>query len=178
MVQLYDHRNEPIDMAALREQRGGATVSGVRSVFPSLPSRIPRPEIMASILREAETPGDGSTERYVDLAEIMLERDPHFMGVMQTRQRGISQLPIAVEPASDAAADVHDAELVDTFFKREDVEDELFDILDSIVKGYSVTEIILGDLRAPVDARAAGVPASALVRVRSGDRQARAAARR
>ena len=142
MVQLYDHRDEPIDMDALREERGGATVSGVRSVFPSIPSRIPRPEIMAAILREAETPGDGSSERYVDLAELMLERDLHFMGVMQTRQRGVSQLPLTVEPASDAAADVRDAELVDEFFKREDVEDELFDVLDSIGKGYSVTEII------------------------------------
>ena len=142
MAQLVDHRGDPIDMAALREERGGATVSGVRSVFPSIPSRIPRPEIMAAILREAETPGDGSTERYVDLAELMLERDPHFMGVLQTRQRGVSQLPLTVEPASDAAADVRDAELVDEFFKREDVEDELFDVLDSIGKGYSVTEII------------------------------------
>ena len=142
MVQLYDHRDEPIDMRALREERGGATVSGVRSVFPSLPSRIPRPEILASILREAEVPGDGSTERYVELAQLMEERDLHYLGVMQTRRRGVSQLPIIIEPASDAAADVRDAELVDTFFKREDVEDELFDILDSIGKGYSVTEII------------------------------------
>ena len=142
MVQLVDHRGEPIDMRALREERGGATVSGVRSVWPSIPSRIPRPETMAAILREAETPGDGSNERYVDLAELMLERDLNFMGLMQTRQRGVSQLPVTVEPASDAAADVRDAELVETFFKREDVEDELFDMLDSIGKGYSVTEII------------------------------------
>ena len=142
MPQLVDHRGQPIDMRALREERGGATVSGVRSVFPSIPSRIPRPEVMAAILREAETPGDGSSERYVDLAELMLERDLHFMGVMQTRQRGVSQLPITVEPASDAAADVRDSELVDELFKREDVEDELFNILDSIGKGYSVTEII------------------------------------
>ena len=47
-----------------------------------------------------------------------------------------------VEPASDAAGDVGNAELVEAFIDREELEDEMFDILDAVGKGYSVTEII------------------------------------
>ena len=47
-----------------------------------------------------------------------------------------------IEPVSDAAEDVADAELCQTFFDRDSIENELYDLLDAIGKGYSVAEII------------------------------------
>ena len=141
MVQLVDHRGEPIDMRALREERGGA-VLGVRTIIPSQPSRVPTPERLASVLREAETPGHGAATRYFELAELMEEVHLHYAGTLMTRKRGVSQIPVIVEPASDSAEDVRDADLVRDWFARDEIEDELFDILDAVGKGVSATEII------------------------------------
>ena len=49
---------------------------------------------------------------------------------------------ITIEPASDKPEDVRDAELVQAFLARSDLEDELIDLLDALGKGYSVAEII------------------------------------
>ena len=142
MVQLLDHRRRPIDMAALRERRGGPSLTGVRSVIPQHPIRGLTPEGMAAILRQAETPGYGHASRYLELAEVMEERDLHYVGVLGTRKRAVSQIGIQIEPASDAARDVADADLVREFFAREAFEDEAFDLLDAIGKGFGVAEII------------------------------------
>ena len=142
MVQLLDHRHRPIDMRALEERRGGPSLTGVRSVIPQHPIRGLTPERMAAILREAETPGYGHATRYLELAEVMEERDLHYVGVLGTRKRAVSQIGIQIEPASDAARDAADADLVREFFDREAFEDEAFDLLDAIGKGFAVSEII------------------------------------
>ena len=70
------------------------------------------------------------------------ERDPHYLGVLGTRRRSVSQIEITVEAASDDAFDVDLADTVRNWLDRDELSDELFDILDSIGKGYSFTEII------------------------------------
>ncbi len=141
MPTLYDYAGRPIDMRALRDEHAGPSVTGVRSVLTTHPASHITPQRLAAILREAEVPGGGSAERYVELAEQMEERDLHYLGVLNTRKRQVAQIGVAVEPASDGADDLRDAELVQSFFDREAVEDELIDILDAVGKGYSVTEI-------------------------------------
>ncbi len=142
MPELLDHRGNPVDMSALREERAGPSLTGVRSIWSTAHLGNLNPQRVAAILRESEVPGDGSSERYVELAEIMEERDLHYLGVLQTRRRQVAQLGVRIEPASDSAADVKDAELARTFFEREAMEDELFDLLDAISKGYGAAEII------------------------------------
>ncbi len=142
MAGLVDHRGRPIDTGTLRGERAGPSVTGVRSIWPTSHLHNLTPKRIASILREAEVPGDGASERYVELAEIMEERDLHYLGVMQTRRRQVAQIGVRIEPASDNVQDIADADLVREFFSRDPIEDELFDLLDAISKGYSVAEII------------------------------------
>ena len=138
---LYDHTGQPVRTELLKSEHAGPSVTGIRSILTTHPAGRLTPQRLASILREAEVPGDGSSEDYVELAEEMEERDLHYLGVLNTRKRQVAQIGVMVEPASDSADDLRDAELVQSFFGREAVEDELTDILDAVGKGYSVTEI-------------------------------------
>src|SRR3546814_21150705 len=74
-------------------------------------------------------------------------KDLHYLSVLGTRKRAVSQLPINVEAASEDPNDELDAQLIRDWLKRLTLQAELFDILDAIGKGYSVTEIVwkLGD---------------------------------
>ena len=139
---VRDRYGEIVDRRALREERGGARASAGRSILPSQPSRIPTPERLAATLRRAETPGAGASVAYLEIAELMEERHIHYIGVLGTRRRAVSQIGVAIEPATDSAEDVRDADLVRSVFAREEFGDEAFDILDAVGKGYSVTEII------------------------------------
>lgn len=138
---LLDYMGREIDMGALRQEHAGPSVVGVRSILTTHPASRITPQRLGRILREAETPGAGSSEEYVELAEDMEERDLHYLGVLNTRKRQVAQIGVMVEPASDKADDVRDAEFVQSFFERDGFEDELTDILDAVGKGYSAAEI-------------------------------------
>ena len=138
---LYDHAGRPIDTRALRREHAGPSIVAGRSVLAAHPAGRLTPQRLARILRESADPGRGAAEEYVELAEEMEEKDLHYLGVLSTRKRQTAQIGVTVEPASDAADDVRDAELVRKFFDRENVDDELVDILDALGKGYSVAEI-------------------------------------
>ena len=142
MAQLVDHRGEPLRRRDLTREISGPTVTGTRSIWTQALTRDITPSRLASILRESEQPGEGASERYVELAEAMEERDLHYLGVISTRKRQVAQIGVVVEPASDAAEDVRDADLVRECLERDELEDELVDILDAIAKGYSVGEIV------------------------------------
>lgn len=140
MVTFYDHRNRPIRSRELTREVAAPSITGVRSIYSSHPASRLTPERMASILREAETPG-GAAE-YLELAEEMEELHPHYLGVLQTRRRQVSQLPVEVVPASDSRSDADIADEVRAWFAREVWEDEAADVLDAIGKGFSCSEIV------------------------------------
>ena len=136
---LYDQFNRPIDLSALREERAGAQTMGVRKPWGEHPSEGLTPVRLASLLRESEI---GDPAQYLALAEDMEEKDLHYQSVLGTRKRAVAQLKITVEPADDSADAEADAVLVREFVQREVLQDELFDILDAIGKGISITEIM------------------------------------
>ncbi len=136
---IYDHLGNPVDTGRLREQQATPTVTGVRPLLSDHPSRGLNPGKLARVLLNAE---DGDATAYLELAEDMEEKDPHYLAVLGTRKRAVSQLDITVTPASESKDDRHNADLVERFLDREVLEDELFDLLDAIGKGYSVLEII------------------------------------
>lgn len=138
-AQLLDHRGAPVRKAELKAEVAGATVSGVRSPATGYPGDGLTPARLGSILKEADA---GDAIRYLELAETLEERDPHYLGVLGTRRRAVSQLPLTVKPASDAAEDVDRAALVEDWLDRDELADEVFDILDTLGKGYSATEIL------------------------------------
>ena len=137
--QLVDPYGQPLRRELLTREVGGPTLAGVRSPLAGYPADGLTPDRLANILREAD---QGEPLRYFELAEIIEERDLHYVGVMATRKRSVAQIDITVEAASDGAADVAMADMVRDWLKRDELADEMFDILDAIGKGISFTEII------------------------------------
>lgn len=139
MAKLLDQYGRPIDLTRLREEQAEPTVSGVRNVLSGHPAQGLTPAKLTRLLRTAE---QGDAVAYLELAEEMEEKDLHYLSVLGTRKRAVAQLEITVESASDDAHDVENADLVRDWLRREELEDEAFDILDAIGKGFSVTEIM------------------------------------
>ncbi|WP_353429020.1 DUF935 domain-containing protein [Paracoccus denitrificans] len=136
--QLLDRWGRPVDRSALVEERTATTIGSVRSPVSGYPADGLNPIRLAQILREAD---HGNPIRYLELAEQIEERDPHYLGVLSTRKRSVSQIDISVEAASDSAEDVARADMVREWLKRDELTDDLFDILDAVGKGYSFTLI-------------------------------------
>ncbi|MBP0483952.1 DUF935 domain-containing protein [Sagittula salina] len=138
-TQLLDQWGRPVKRAVLTQEVAGPTLGGVRSPLTGSPGDGLNPRRLAQILREAET---GDPLRYLELAEIIEERDLHYVGVLGTRRRSVTGLDISVEDASADPIDVEAGKLIRDWVQREELQDEMFDILDAIGKGYSFTEII------------------------------------
>lgn len=139
MAKLVDQWGQPIDLARLKEEQAAPTVTGVRQVVSGHPAQGLTPVRLARLLRDAE---QGDPEAYFELAEEMEEKDLHYRGVISTRKQQVAQLEIAVESASDDRDDLYNADLVREWLRRDELTDEVFDILDAVGKGVSFTEII------------------------------------
>lgn len=139
MTGLVDQYGQPLRREVLKREVGGPTIGGVRSPIAGYPSDGMTPVRLAELLREAD---QGEPLQYFELAEIIEERDLHYAGVLATRKRSVSQIDVTVESASDDAEDVRRADMVREWLKRDELTDEMFDILDAIGKGVSFTEII------------------------------------
>jgi phage gp29-like protein len=123
----------------LDQEIAAASMTGVRSPIAGYPADGLDPSQLGMILREAD---HGNPLRYFELAELIEERDAHYLGVLGTRKRSVSQIPIRVEAASDDASHMAHADMVRTWLKRDTLQAELRDILDAIGKGISFTEIV------------------------------------
>lgn len=139
MVALFDAYGRYIVKESLVEEKAGPTLTGVRQPFSDHPSRGLTPDRLAAILLAAE---EGDATSYLELAEDMEEKDPHYAAVVATRKRAVAGLEITVEAASDSQGDVAAADLVRDFLTRDELREELFHMLDAVAKGYSVTEIL------------------------------------
>lgn len=136
---LVDHLGREIDFAALRREHGAPTVSGVRTNRTSHPADGLEPDRLAMILRSAEA---GDAVRYLELAEQLEEKYPHYLGVMTQRKNAVAQLELTVEPADDSAEAAAIAKTVEDWLDRDELQDELLDILDAVGKGYSLVNIV------------------------------------
>jgi len=136
---LTDRYGRPMKRSELRREVAAPTFGGVRSPISGYPADGLNPLRLAQILREAD---QGDPIRYLELAETIEERDPHYLGVLGTRKRCVSQIDISVEAGSDDARGNEMADMVRGWLNRDTLSSELFDLLDSIGKGYSFTEII------------------------------------
>lgn len=118
--------------------KAGPTLTGVRTPISGHPADGLTPTRLASIHRAAAT---GNPLAWLELAEDIEERDPHYLSVLGTRRRSVAQLPITIEAASDDADHVRHADFLREWLKEGVLELALFDILDAIGKGFSVMEI-------------------------------------
>lgn len=139
MAQLLGPDGEPIRRELLTREIAGPELTGVRQPLGGHPSDGLTPARLAGLLRDAE---QENPERYLELAEDMEEKETQYLTVLGVRKRAVAQLEITVEPASDSADDIANKDLVELALNRDSLEDELFDILDAIGKGFSLTEIV------------------------------------
>lgn len=121
----------------LAREIAGPTSTGVRQAMAGHPAWKITPRRMAALLRGAS---EGDETPYLELAEEMEEKDPHYRAVLATRKLQVAGLDLAVEAASDKAEDVEAADLCRAIFPV--IRSALFDIMDAVGKGFSVSEII------------------------------------
>ena len=136
---LVDQYGFPLKRELLKQEVAGPTLSGVRSPFTNYPGDGLNPRRLASLLREAD---QGEPLRYFELAEQIEERDMHYVGVLGTRKRSVAQLDIQVDAAGEDAVSVQHADMVRAWLDRDELQDEIFNMLDAIGKGISFTEIV------------------------------------
>lgn len=136
---ITDRWGRPMQRSVLKTEVAAATVGGVRTPTSGYPADGLTPVRLAQILRDAD---QGMPVEYLELAEFIEERDLHYLGVLGTRRRQVSQIEITVEPADDSEEAMRHAELVEDWLDRDELADEIFDTLDAIGKGFSFTEII------------------------------------
>ncbi len=139
MSTLVDQWGQPLSKAALTREVAGPTLAGVRQPIAGYPADGLTPVQLARLLRDAD---QGEPLSYFELAEQIEERDLHYVGVLGTRKRAVSQVEVSVEPASESAEDVRRADMVRDWLGRDELAEETFDILDAIGKGVSFTEIV------------------------------------
>ncbi len=136
---LTDRWGNTVNRAELKRQDEPAAIGGVRSPLTGYPGDGLNPGRLAAILKEADA---GDPVRYLELAETIEERDAHYLGVLGTRRRSVAQLDISVAPGDDTPLGEEIAERVRKWLLRDELTEELFDILDALGKGYSFTQII------------------------------------
>lgn len=129
----------PLRRDDLLEELAGPTMAGVRRPIGEHPSRGLTPARLGSLLRAAE---EGDPVSYLELAEDIEEKDLHYLGVLGTRKRAVAQLEITVEAAEDKEPWIGHADFIREWLRRDELEDELFDMLDATGKGFSVVEIL------------------------------------
>ena len=129
----------PVEVSLLKEEISAAQIGTVRSPISAYPADGLDPVSLANILRQAD---QGDPVAYLELAEQIEERDPHYLAVLGTRKRAVSQLEITVEPGGESPEEVRHADMLRDWLKRDELTVELFEILDAVGKGYSFTEMV------------------------------------
>jgi phage gp29-like protein len=125
--------------ARLAREVAAPRMSSVRSILSGHPAKGITPARLANLLLSAE---QGDATAYLELAEEMEEKDPHYLSVLGTRKRAVSQMPIEVEAAGPSEEEEADAQLIRDWLDRDMLESEIFDIMDAVGKGYSAVELI------------------------------------
>lgn len=136
MATLLDHNGQPIDTKLLKSQIAAPTPYGLRTVGSVNTFTGLDPARLAGILRAAE---QADPRAYLELAEEMEEKYLHYAAQLATRKRAVCGLEWQVVPASGRLRDRKIAEAVEALVPL--LEETLFDMLDALGKGYSVTEI-------------------------------------
>ena len=136
---IVDPYGRPIVREVLNREIAGPSLAGVRSPIAGYPGDGLNPQRLANILRAAD---GGDPLRFFELAEQIEERDLHYAGVLGTRKRSVAQLDLQVDAADDTPEAIAHADWIEAGLNRDELQSEIFDMLDAIGKGISFTEIV------------------------------------
>ncbi|MGH6887975.1 MAG: phage portal protein family protein [Rhizomicrobium sp.] len=130
----------PIIREVMTEKIAAATLTGVRQAIGMIVTPGLDPQGLASLMLEAI---DGDPYSYMSLAEEIEEKELQYATVLGTRKRQVAQLDISIEAGSQQRADKQiTAACQDEMIDSGLIESALFDMLDAVGKGYSLTEIV------------------------------------
>lgn len=135
---LLDQFANPIKPAVLTTPVAAADFFGLRPAIIETPFSGLDPAILGEAMAAADR---GDSLAWQALAELIEERDAHYQGVLGTRKRSVAQLPITVDPVSDAPEHKRHAEWVEDWLRLGLIEQHAEDFLDGIGKGWSVHEL-------------------------------------
>lgn len=139
MAGLIDQWGNPLEPSVLTTPVATPTVVGMRpAVTPTALLPGLDPARLGMLMRDAD---QGTSWAWMMLASEIERRDLHTLGVLNTRKRVISQLPITVEAASPDPEHEKHAAFIRAWLKTGVLKRRLYDMLDAISKGYSVLEI-------------------------------------
>ena len=98
------------------------------------------PEKLAGILDLVRN--GGPPAEYLEIAQELEQRDPHYRSVLSTRKHAVEGLDLFVEAAGDSPRDKEIALAVEEdILKHRDIMDLRKNALDALGKGFSVNEI-------------------------------------
>ncbi len=141
MSKLVDQYNQPIPKSAitrLQEEEAGPDAFSARPPFVGHLADRMDPRRLGAIIRAAD---NGQTRDWFILAEEIEELFPHYLSVLSKRKRQVCGLPITVDPAQDVKDAEKHADFIRRWVSRGVLEESLFDVLDGLGKGFSVSEI-------------------------------------
>ncbi|MFT8515613.1 MAG: DUF935 family protein [Acetobacter persici] len=118
-----------------RQPVGGANLTGSRSAITTMSMDWVDPASVGEMLRSAS---QGSSQAWQAFCELIEQKDLHYLGVLSTRKRTVSQLPITVDDAGSDPLQKRQGEFVRDWIAKGILQRSLFDMLDAIAKGFSV----------------------------------------
>jgi phage gp29-like protein len=134
---LIDQHGRPLKASELKKEFAAPTPFGARVVTSRDATFGLDPARLARVLRRAQ---EGDAGAYLELAEEMEEKYLHYAAQLATRKRAVSGIAAQIIPASDLRRDRQIAKFVEQVLPL--VQEAAFDILDSLGKGFSATEIL------------------------------------
>jgi len=137
---ILDQHGHPIDVGLLREPQTART-RHLHSEWDQHPARGITPARLQAILVRAE---QGDLVQQLELADDIEERDAHIYSELSKRKGAISALDWDVhEPDRASAAEKQTTELVREWLGgMPDFEDVLLDMMDAVLKGFSMQEMV------------------------------------
>jgi len=99
------------------------------------------PRKLAGILDQVR--GGECPAEYIEIAQELEQRDPHYRSVLSTRKHAVEGLALFVQASGDSTRERNIAQAVeDDIMKHRDIMDLRKNILDALGKGFSVNEIL------------------------------------
>ena len=120
----------------MREEIAEPEMVGVRAMWNDSVASGLTPRRLAELLRDSIR---GDHRWYLELAEEMEERDPHYLSVLGTRKRALSQLRPSVE--DDKGVDKKVSKAVRDLVEDSAFAEMLVDLCDAFGKGFSCVEL-------------------------------------
>jgi phage gp29-like protein len=124
----------------LSEEVARPELIGMRTFWDQSAASGLTPERLAQLLRGSIR---GDMRPYLELAEEMEERDPHYFSVLGTRKRALSRISASVEETKGDDSKIVGA--VRDLVAEPAFRDMLRDLVDAFGKGYAAIEIMWGE---------------------------------